>query len=128
MISQLETRRLVLRPLHEGDVDSLFNCFATWEIIRFLSTPPRPYSREDAKRFIDRELRFPPTDRTFAITLAGILIGGIGMPDGPAGRSQRAAGPHLAYWLGTEHWGRGYVTEAARALIAHAFDTGLDTI
>ena len=25
--------------------------------------------------------------------------------------------PHLGYWIGTPHWGEGYATEAARALI-----------
>jgi Acetyltransferase (GNAT) domain len=29
--------------------------------------------------------------------------------------------PELGYWIGLPYWGRGYVTEAARALIDHAF-------
>lgn len=129
MIDQLRTERLILRPLDEGDVEFLFARFATWEVVRFLSAPPWPYSREDARQFIDRERHLSATDRTLVITLAGVPIGGIAMPNRAASRSQRAGGPHLSYWLGRAHWGRGYVTEAARGLIAHAFDTlGFDTI
>ena len=39
-----------------------------------------------------------------------------------AGRRQP---PEIGYWLGAKHWGKGYATEAVRALIDHAF-TDLD--
>ena len=43
------------------------------------------------------------------------VIGGCGfdMRDGPA--------PEIGYWLGARYWGKGYATEAVRALIDHAF-------
>src|SRR5438270_692390 len=53
-----------------------------------------------------------------AIALAdGTLIGACGLElrEGPAGP------PELGYWLGASYWGRGYATEAVRALIDHAF-------
>jgi RimJ/RimL family protein N-acetyltransferase len=50
------------------------------------------------------------------ITLAdGTLIGGCGIH--PGLESQ----PEPGYWLAVPHWGHGYATEAARALIDHAF-------
>ena len=33
--------------------------------------------------------------------------------------------PEIGYWLGVKHWGKGYATEAVRAVIDHAF-TDLD--
>jgi RimJ/RimL family protein N-acetyltransferase len=30
--------------------------------------------------------------------------------------------PELGYWLGVDHWGQGFATEAARAAIDYAFD------
>ncbi len=33
--------------------------------------------------------------------------------------------PEIGYWLGVKHWGKGYATEAVRALIDFAF-TDLD--
>ena len=33
--------------------------------------------------------------------------------------------PEIGYWLGVKHWGKGYATEAVRAMIDHVF-TDLD--
>jgi RimJ/RimL family protein N-acetyltransferase len=40
---------------------------------------------------------------------------------GTCGVDLREDGPELGYWFGTSFWGRGYATEAARALIDYAF-------
>ena len=58
------------------------------------------------------------TNKPFAITLDGSLIGVMGFhfwPDAP---------PELGYWLGEPHWGKGFATEAGRALIEAAYATG----
>ena len=49
----------------------------------------------------------------------GGLIGACGLMQ-PTGQS-----PEIGYWLGAKFWGKGYATEAVRALIDHAF-TDLD--
>jgi len=119
----IRAERLVLRPLRTSDAEPLFALFADWEVIRWLSMPPWPYALEDAHSFI-REHR--DQDRTaFAITLADALIGGIDVRMNPANQSQRGAGPNLGYWLGRPYWGCGYMTEAARGLLARVFDAGL---
>ena len=33
------------------------------------------------------------------------------------------AAAEIGYWVGRPHWGNGFATEAARALIDHAFET-----
>jgi RimJ/RimL family protein N-acetyltransferase len=62
----------------------------------------------------------------FAVTLrdGGELIGAIGLD------LERAhARAELGYWIGVPYWGRGYATEAAAALVAHAFDVrGLNRV
>ncbi len=36
-------------------------------------------------------------------------------------QAERRTAPELGYWLGVSFWGQGYATEAARAVIDHAF-------
>jgi RimJ/RimL family protein N-acetyltransferase len=50
----------------------------------------------------------------WAIALDDALIGLCGL-------DLRSDGPELGYWLGVPHWGCGFATEAARAVIDFAF-------
>src|SRR5262245_65472669 len=87
----IRTERLVLRPLRTSDAEPLFALFADWEVVRRLSMPPWPYALEDAHSFI-REHRDGDLGRTtFAITLAGALIGGIDVRMNPANQIGRAS-------------------------------------
>ena len=40
---------------------------------------------------------------------------------GACGLDPHEDGPELGYWLGAPYWGRGFATEAARAVIDYAF-------
>ena len=40
----------------------------------------------------------------------------------PLGLLMQDATPELGYWLGVDYWGKGYATEAVRAMIDHVFD------
>jgi RimJ/RimL family protein N-acetyltransferase len=76
---------------------------------------PHPYRTSDAEDFIAAANR--GNDTTFVITLRnGPLIGACGL------KQLDRHPPELGYWLGIKHWGKGYATEAARAVIDHAFD------
>ena len=69
--------RLALRPVREGDDEALFPLFADWDVIRWLSSPPWPYTREDMQSFI-REQTAPDgedAETRFAITLQQAPIG-----------------------------------------------------
>jgi RimJ/RimL family protein N-acetyltransferase len=125
----IRTPRLLLRPMQAADAEPLFALFANWEVIRWLSMPPWPYTLDDARSFIEGQLDQDLTKATFAITLDGQLIGGIDVRMNKPGRSQSGPGPNLGYWLGRPYWGCGYMTEAAHGFLAHVFaaDVG-DTI
>jgi RimJ/RimL family protein N-acetyltransferase len=68
----------------------------------------------DAEAFIAAVNR-SDDELAFLITLDDAPIGACGLAklDGPA--------PDVGYWLGIPYWGQGYATEAARAVIDHAF-------
>jgi RimJ/RimL family protein N-acetyltransferase len=121
--SIIGTGRLILRPLRESDAAAIFALFNDWNVMRWLSAPPWPYTRADAENYVRAAL--DPASETaetaFAITLHDQLIGLIGLRRRPASNLQSEAGLNIGYWLGTPYWRHGYMTEALRALVNHVF-------
>jgi RimJ/RimL family protein N-acetyltransferase len=128
-IDTIRTERLLLRPVRSGDAEPFFRLLGNWEVIRWLSSPPWPYTLDDSRAFVDAQMQEDASRRTFrAITLDGRLIGGIGVRASNATEAQDRL-PILGFWLGQPYWGRGYMTEAARGFIGHLFaSTPVDTI
>jgi RimJ/RimL family protein N-acetyltransferase len=124
-MSVINTERLALRPLTNEDVDLLFQLFGSWPVIQWLSNPPWPYARADMQRHVAGLLAATAPDREVfrVITCNGTPIGGLSTRRRPASHLQSGAGPNIGYWLGQAHWGKGYMTEAAAALIRHIFAT-----
>ena len=114
-IPVLETERLILRAPCLADVKAVAALANDRRIAENTLRIPHPYRLADAEAFIgtvnasEQEIAFLTTLRD------GTVLGacGIAMLDG--------ATPEIGYWLGVPHWGRGYATEAARAVIDHAF-------
>ncbi|MGQ0559185.1 MAG: GNAT family N-acetyltransferase [Sphingosinicella sp.] len=108
------TRRLLLRPGWREDAPALFRAIADERIVRNLGRAPWPYAMADAEQFLARELDRADEGR-FLIFLrsegAPELIGGIGF-----GRLDLDE-VELGYWIARPHWGRGFATEAGRAVI-----------
>ena len=125
----IQTPRLGLRPLRADDDARIFELIAHWDILRFLSAPPWPYEREHARTFVSLRTQPDPNAITSVITHDDALIGLIDAAIKPAGTAQPQRGYAIGYWLGQPYWGRGFMSEAARAFIAHVFEaTGVDTI
>jgi RimJ/RimL family protein N-acetyltransferase len=120
----IETARLRLRPFASGDVAEVFAHFGDPEIRRWLPRAPHPYRLENAATFVasraDAERRGAEVSRV--IELDGALVGAIGwrMTDHWDGLPEGT--PNVGFWLAKNLWGRGYMTEAARAVCAHLFD------
>jgi len=111
----LKTERLVLRALRLDDAKPITALINDRRIAENTARIPHPYSVADAQTFIAHANR-AGGEPSFLITLAaGEIIGGcgVGILSGPD--------PEIGYWIGVPYWGRGYATEAARALIDHAF-------
>jgi RimJ/RimL family protein N-acetyltransferase len=83
---------------------------------------PHPYRTADAEDFIATANL--GTETVFLITLRnGTAIGACGFT-----QVDRHP-PELGYWLGVKQWGKGYATEAVRAMIDHIFtDTDAEAI
>lgn len=124
-MAEIRTRRLLLRPLRDGDAERIFVAFNNWEIVRRLAAPPWPYTIEDTRAFVARQITFrsEPTEALYVIELANALIGGIDCT--PRWQQRPGAGPVLGYWLAEPFWGHGYMTEAARAFVERLFASGM---
>ena len=114
----LETERLLLRPWDETDAEECYRYAKDPRVGPIAGWPPHT-SAEHSRQVIRDALRAP---ETYAIVLkeTGLPIGSIGLH-----RNDLAEGDdemELGYWIGVPHWGRGYVPEAARALLRHAFE------
>jgi RimJ/RimL family protein N-acetyltransferase len=114
-IPVLETERLTLRTPRLEDADVIAVLANDRRIGENTAHIPHPYRRVDAEKFIVSANR-AEDEVTFLITLEdATVIGacGIALREGPA--------PELGYWLGVPYWGRGFATEAVRAVIDYAF-------
>jgi len=112
----LETERLTLRAPRLGDAKAIAQLANDRRIAENTTRIPHPYRLADAETFI-AEVNRDGDELAFLITLDDEPIGACGLAqlDGPA--------PDLGYWIGAPYWGNGYATEAARAVIDHAFTT-----
>ena len=128
-IPVLETERLTLRAPRLEDAKTIALLANDRRIAENTLRVPHPYGLADAQSFLttanasDDETVFLITMRKGAAPPAANVIGacGIARLDGET--------PEIGYWLGVPFWGKGYATEAARAVIDHAFgDLGYDLL
>lgn len=115
----IETKRLVLRPWTEADAPALFGLARDPEIGPAAGWMPHG-SVEESRRIIREVLA---TWESYAIQLCetGELVGAVGLKDMHDSDLVRSADEYeIGYWTGRPFWGRGYMPEAAVALIDHA--------
>jgi RimJ/RimL family protein N-acetyltransferase len=122
----LSTDRLQLRPLRDSDVDAVHAACQNPDIPRWTSVPS-PYTREHAHDFVVE--KNPAGWREDTVYNFGVFTRSDGVLTGTMGllRLAHLAAPQhqaeLGYWTVKEHRGKGYTTEAARAVCAWAFDS-----
>ena len=113
------TERLLLRPGWAEDAPALFEAIADERIVRNLATAPWPYRLRDAEAFLATERT--PDHGNFLIFRRTQeetkLVGSIGFGRTPDGNRE------FGYWIARPYWGRGYATEAGRAVIKLARDS-----
>jgi RimJ/RimL family protein N-acetyltransferase len=116
------TERLELREFTDGDWSSVHEYDSDPEVTLYAGIPPS--SKEDTTRFLQtaqsRQNQKLRTDFDLAVVLrsGGSLIGGcyLGVTDQDNRQGRKG------YLLNKKYWGKGYATEASRALLSFGFE------
>ena len=114
--TKIETKRLILRAPIRGDVPVLVQLANNKNIAEKLARLPSPYTRADGIAFVEIFSQ-RADERPYAITNPhGDFMGIVGFTFVPGHP------PELGYWLGEPFWGKGFMSEAVKALLeaAHA--------
>jgi RimJ/RimL family protein N-acetyltransferase len=124
---ELTTERLVLRPWRDDDAAFAFDLYSRWEVARFLGRAPAVLTDPaDAVRRIARLRALEDDLRTFRVVSAASTrepVGTVMLQPIPASGPEplRPSGDTEIGWhFHPDHWGHGYATEAAGALLAAA--------
>lgn len=113
----LKTARLTLRPFTMQDAPAVQQLASAYEVALNTLMIPHPYPDGAAEQWIGKQAEEYAANRihNFAID-DGELAGAIGLVMKGDGIAE------LGYWVGVPFWGRGYATEAARAMLRYGFD------
>ncbi len=118
----LHSARLRLRPINDLDADALFALHSNANVLRYWDAPPWS-DRMRAERFITtcRQIAEAGTGVRLAVERLSdrAFIGWCSLTRW--NRDFRSAS--MGYCLDDAAWGRGYGTEAGRALLEWAFET-----
>ena len=116
----LSSPRLVLRPFHLADSSRVQALAGHPDVAATTADIPHPYPDGAAEEWISGHAAAwaERSGAVFAITLAEarILVGAMALMK----MTDREA--EVGYWIGVEHWGRGYASEALTRLTRFALE------
>jgi ribosomal-protein-alanine N-acetyltransferase len=116
----LSTSRLLLRPYNIADAQDVQRLAGDTRIADTTVNVPHPYSDGLAEKWI--AFHQPAFDAKVSVIFAITLVSNTELV-GTASLiniSENDARAEIAYWVGVEHWGHGYCTEAVQRLIQYA--------
>jgi len=132
-LPQLESERLLLRPLEIADAEVLFQLVNNRAIAANTRSIPWPYPREMAVNWIEDANRDWQAGRSavFGICVkpesstqwegwtsaSAMLIGSVGLEI--CAENENA---ELGYWIGEAYWNCGYCSEACRQVVSFGFE------
>jgi RimJ/RimL family protein N-acetyltransferase len=111
----LETERLMLRKPTLADAKGIAVLANDKRIAMMTRRLPHPYTQDDAVQFV-KAIACNGGELAFLIEHNHVPIGMVGVD------WQQPDSPELGYWFGVAHWGQGFATEAARAVIDYIFE------
>jgi ribosomal-protein-alanine N-acetyltransferase len=118
---ELETQRLFLRPLKLSDSSAWFEIFSDARVMHYWSREPIK-SLAESEALLQQELDWFESDSNIswgiALAESNRIIGKITLFQ----FNEQNSRAEIGYMLGHEHWGKGYMYEAMKAVIDYAFN------
>jgi len=117
----IETERLILRTWLDSDLEPMSKINQDPLVMEYL---PQLYDLQHTKKFIEKEkdsyLKLGYTRYAVELKKSGEFIGFVGLVmDDFNAHFMPATG--IGWRLASSHWGKGYATEAAKAVLHYAF-------
>ena len=125
---RLETDRLLLRRWAEADAESLYEYAKDPAVGPIAGWPPHKNIAESLN--VIRNVLNGPECYAICERDSNKAIGSVELKlNGRTDMTEKDDECELGYWLGKPFWGRGYMPEAAAALLRHGFETlGMSTV
>jgi RimJ/RimL family protein N-acetyltransferase len=118
----IATERLLLRPLAKSDAEAIAALADNYKVVVMLARLPYPYRLEHAREYIALIGKRSLDERPFALCRKDGAKELMGVAS--CERREKGEPPELGYWLGEPYWGKGYMSEAVKAVVRHAFTSG----
>ena len=115
----ITTERLVIRPIEIGDCDAVHRYAGDPSIDMMMFLPNETI--EETKKFVEFAVsewaKEDPEDMEFVVLLNGEIIGGVNLE-----KCEEEKTYEIGWTIRQDHRGKGYATEAAKALKDYAFE------
>lgn len=114
MDPNIKTKRLILHPVTLDDVDAIQQCILDPRVYEMVARIPANQPRKATEDWISTHAagRASTTDYVYAITVNNKFIGLMGLHRGTTSDLFE-----IGYWMSPKAWGKGYTTEAGKALL-----------
>ena len=117
----IRTERLILRLFQKSDAEAVQRLCNNYNIYKNTLYLPYPYKLSDAITWIEGHYKKFVSDQSYEFAITdldtGEVYGAIALSNNKAFNNGE-----IAYWIGEPYWGRGYATEAAKAMLQFAFE------
>lgn len=115
----IETDRLILRPIVESDAEAIYEYAQSKNV--GINAGWKPHESIEETREV-MQVVFLDQENVFGMVLkeTGVLFGTIGLIPDPKRQNDKTR--MIGYAIGEEYWGKGFTTEAVRALLRLGFE------
>ena len=121
-----QSERLLARRWREDDADTLYAIYREPKFVEFLGVEPTPSLEVQRERIPGLLRTYERYGEGFGVWAMqrkedGVVVGTIMLKHLPYNKEQLSEHIEIGWHLGVHHWGQGYATEMAEAMLAYGF-------